>query len=114
MEMKNHRLNRELKTISVMIHLYCHDQHGSNKLCAQCKELLGYSCIRLERCQFQEGKTACTKCPVHCYKPIMRERVREVMRYAGPRMIYRHPVLAVLHLIDGLRKEPSNPIQHGG
>ena len=36
----------------------------------------------------------------------MRERVREVMRYSGPRMLWRHPVLAAAHLMDG-RKTPG-------
>jgi hypothetical protein len=26
------------------------------------------------------------------------------MRYAGPRMLLRHPLLAILHQLDGLRK----------
>ena len=55
---------------------------------------------------FHEGKTTCANCPAHCYKPEMREKIRKVMRYAGPRMIYRHPILALLHIIDGRRKEP--------
>ena len=37
----------------------------------------------------------------------MRERVRAVMRYSGPRMLTRHPVLAVAHLADG-RKTPGD------
>jgi hypothetical protein len=41
----------------------------------------------------------------------MRERICAVMRYAGPRMMYRHPMLAFYHLIDGMRKEPSKPMR---
>ncbi len=38
----------------------------------------------------------------------MRERVRAVMRYAGPRMLLCHPILALLHLRDGLtRRRPG-------
>jgi len=59
---------------------------------------------RLDQCPFQEAKTTCVKCPVHCYKPAMRERIRVVMRYAGPRMLWQHPVLAFYHLFDGLRQ----------
>ena len=33
----------------------------------------------------------------------MREEVREVMRHSGPRMLRRHPLLAVAHLLDGRR-----------
>ena len=101
------RITRERKTIEVMVRLYCRDRHGTQAgLCAGCNELLSYACQRLDKCPFQEGKTTCLNCPVHCYKPEMREKVRVVMRYAGPRMLYRHPILAILHLLDGRRKEP--------
>lgn len=100
---------RERKTIEVMVALYCHSYHRNDKLCSDCRELLDYALEHLEKCPFQEHKTTCVKCPVHCYKPVMRERVRAVMRYAGPRMSYRHPILALFHFIDGLRKEPVYP-----
>jgi len=61
---------------------------------------------RLEKCPFQEGKTTCAKCPVHCYSPVMRGKIREIMRYSGPRMSYRHPVATLWHLVDGRRQEP--------
>lgn len=106
--MKNRRLDREYKTIAVMISMFCHDrQHGPN--CLSCRELQIYARKRLESCPFREGKTTCAKCPVHCYQPEMREKVREVMRYSGPRMMRRHPWLAALHLIDNLRKKPTPP-----
>jgi hypothetical protein len=90
-----------------MIHLYCREQHGSNgQLCAGCEALRDYARQRLDKCPFQAGKTTCTQCPVHCYKPEERASIRAVMRYAGPRMLLRHPVLALLHLTDGLRKQP--------
>lgn len=102
------RMTRERKTVEAMLRLYCRGEHGSSEgLCHECQELLDYSRARLEHCPFQEGKSTCAKCPVHCYRPEMRERVRTVMRYAGPRMLYRHPILALLHLFDGLRSEPA-------
>lgn len=98
---------RERKTIEVMIRMYCGDHHDTkDALCPSCQELLDYALLRLDRCPFQEGKTTCAKCPVHCYKPDMREKVRIVMRYAGPRMLRRHPILALWHLLDGRRQEP--------
>jgi hypothetical protein len=101
------RVLREGKTIAAMIALYCAEQHGCHeRLCPECSELLEYAQARLDRCPFQENKSTCAKCTVHCYKPEMRERTRMVMRYAGPRILYHHPVLAVRHLIDGLRKPP--------
>lgn len=89
-----------------MISDYCRVHHTDQDSCLECAELLDYALERLKKCPFQEGKTTCVKCPVHCYKPDMRAKIKVVMRYAGPRMIYRHPVLALFHLIDGKRKEP--------
>ena len=100
------RMKREEKTVEVMIHLYCRHRHRKLKLCHDCSQLASYARERLGKCPFQEGKTVCAKCKVHCYKPEMREQIRQVMRYSGPRMIYRHPVMAVLHLIDRRRKQP--------
>lgn len=101
------RLNRELRTVEVMIALYCRDHHaGGDTPCSECSQLRDYARQRLDKCPFQEGKTTCARCPVHCYKPEMRERVRAVMRYAGPRMLWRHPLLTIRHMLDGRRREP--------
>jgi hypothetical protein len=108
------RMARERRTVDAMIHLYCAEQHGiGDGLCADCEALSNYARKRLQKCPFQEGKTTCARCPVHCYRRDMRGRIREVMRYAGPRMLYRHPVWALLHLIDGLRREPVRPRRDG-
>ena len=90
--------------------MYCKAHHGTLKeLCKDCQELKKYAYLRLDKCPFQENKPTCTKCSVHCYKPDMREKVRGIMRYAGPRMLLRHPILAVLHIKDGRRKTPTEP-----
>jgi len=103
-------MQREKRTIEAMVRLYCRDQHQSTSgLCPECQQLKDYALSRLQRCPFQEGKTTCAKCPVHCYSPAMRQRVKAVMRYAGPRMLYRHPILALLHLLDGRRQKPVKP-----
>ncbi|MBE0688434.1 MAG: nitrous oxide-stimulated promoter family protein [Anaerolineaceae bacterium] len=99
------RLQREQKTIDLMIELYCHDQHkNQNGLCAECQGLKDYAHLRLEKCPYQEKKTTCANCPTHCYQKSMREKIRVVMHYAGPRMLKNHPGLTFLHLLDGLRK----------
>ncbi|NQT72162.1 MAG: nitrous oxide-stimulated promoter family protein [Chloroflexi bacterium] len=109
---KQSRIDREIKTVETMITMYCHDLHSSNnKLCDDCQQLLDYARERLEKCPFREEKPTCAKCPIHCYKPEMREKVRSVMRYAGPRMAYRHPVQAIRHLVNGRKKELPNPRQ---
>jgi hypothetical protein len=106
-------MQREARTIRVMIEMYCHDHHGTQTgMCAECLALAGYAHDRLRRCPFQEGKTTCVNCPVHCYRPEMRDRVRAVMRYSGPRMMLRHPALTTWHLFDGRRKEPVKAVKN--
>jgi predicted amidophosphoribosyltransferase len=103
----NKRMARECQTIQVMLALYCREQHVSAEgLCPECKDLEAYALARLERCPFQEGKTTCARCPVHCYQPEQRERIRTVMRYAGPRMLSHAPWLAIWHLWDRRRRTP--------
>ncbi len=104
------RLAREYRTLAAMVWIYCHDLHGEDDgPCDECSELLGYAARRIDRCVFGEDKPTCANCTVHCYNAAMRERVRVVMRYAGPRMLLRHPLLAAAHLRDGRRPAPSLP-----
>ena len=101
------RIDRERKTLEAMIRIFCRDHHrGGHELCPECGELLAYAARRLDKCPFGEKKPACANCPVLCYRPDMRGRIREVMHYAGPRIVWRHPLLAVFHLVDGRRKAP--------
>lgn len=102
------RVRRETLTVELMIRMYCRAKHiatggadrGQGGLCEGCSELLEYSLKRVEKCPFGERKPTCARCTVHCFRPAMRDGVRVVMRYSGPRMTYRHPYLAVRHLLD--------------
>lgn len=99
---------KERQTVETMIALYCRGKEGNRSLCPHCAELARYAARRLERCRFGERKPACRRCPVHCYRPDMRRQMIEVMRYAGPRMPLRHPVMALRHLLKDLfRRRPS-------
>jgi apolipoprotein N-acyltransferase len=86
----------EKKTVAAMIRLWCRSKHGKG-LCPSCAELLSYAHERLDRCVFGESKPSCAKCPVHCYAPSRRDRIRTVMREAGPAMFWRHPWLSLRH-----------------
>ena len=99
-------MHQEYRTVRAMIEMYCHDHHDRSgpALCPSCEALSAYAHQRLSSCPFQAGKTVCSKCSVHCYKPQLREEIRAVMRYAGPRMVYRHPGMALAHLLHGLRR----------
>ncbi|MBN2240322.1 MAG: nitrous oxide-stimulated promoter family protein [Dehalococcoidales bacterium] len=98
------RIERERRTVDAMISLYCRRNHRSNELCSEYRDSREYAFARLEKCPFGEDKPACTKCPVHCYKPEMREKIRQVMRYSGPQMLLKHPVMTVFHLLNGRKK----------
>ena len=98
--MKKGRLARERKTVASMIKLYCSDHHRTKGLCDECLTLFDYSQKRLKNCPDQDDKPTCRECTIHCYNKEMKERVREVMRYAGPRMIFKHPIQAVFHMLD--------------
>ena len=92
-------LEQERATLLAMIRIFCRGNHGGKQLCEDCAQLWDYAEERLAKCPFGIEKPTCQNCTVHCYKKDMRQRVREVMRYAGPRMIWHHPVMAIRHLI---------------
>ncbi len=96
------RLQRERKTIQLMVQLYCHKQGHSadGSLCRDCAALLAYALQRIDRCPFKAAKPACRTCPVHCYKKDMRAQVRRVMAFAGPWMLLVHPILTIRHYLD--------------
>jgi len=105
------RRARELRTIEAMVRLYCrgHDHLRREPLCPDCAALFEYATRRLERCVFGDAKPTCANCTVHCYSAEMREQIRVVMKWAGPRMSLRHPVLALQHVLDGRRPAPALP-----
>lgn len=109
MEVKIERKRKkEQYVVEQMIRLYCSKNHKYSYFCSDCNELLNYAKSRSEHCPFMENKTFCENCKVHCYKPEMREKIREVMRYSGPRMIFYHPILALWHLICSIKEKGNS------
>lgn len=97
---------REKRMVSQMIALYCRKKHHTRgDLCPQCAALDAYAKMRADKCPFMETKTFCSNCRVHCYRPDMRTRIREVMRFAGPRMILHHPVAAIRHVVETKKEQ---------
>lgn len=111
MSRSQYKIDNEKKTVSAMIDIYCRSHHNSpkNELCKNCSSLLNYSLKRIDKCVFGLKKPSCEKCPVHCYKEKYRDEIKTIMRYAGPRMLYKHPILAVKHIILN-RKSLHNDI----
>lgn len=104
---------REKELVHEMIHLYCRGNHGTKSgLCAQCADLSTYAEARSDRCPFMETKTFCSNCPVHCYRSDMQERIRAVMRYSGPRMVFRRPIVALRHVIETKKEKRRLEVTH--
>lgn len=102
--------NKEQLVVAEMIALYCCKKHGTGKkegLCPDCEKLCEYARARSEHCPFMEEKTFCSNCKIHCYKLDMREYIRKVMRFSGPRMILYHPGMALWHLISSKQEKYS-------
>ena len=99
------KITQEKATVRVMIALYCRQKHHTrkNQLCDECNDLLQYAMQRLTMCRFGEQKTTCELCPKHCYRKDYKLKIKEVMRYAGPRMMLHHPIMAVKHLYKNLK-----------
>ncbi len=100
-------LGLELKTIKAMVNIYCKAFHKTPGSCNECNDFLDYANEKLDRCPYGQQKPTCNKCPIHCYKPKQREQARKIMRYAGPRMLIYHPILAIKHLRAEKRAVPT-------
>ena len=100
----SNRIEREKRTVGIMVKMYCDNNHEKvGAICSECNELTEFANDRINRCIFQNDKPVCSECKIHCYRPEMREKIKTVMRYAGPRMIFRHPIIGIRHLIDKRR-----------
>lgn len=94
----------EKQVVQTMVRLYCNKHHGqAHDLCLSCNTLLQYAYDRIEHCPEREHKPFCSSCRIHCYEPGMREAIRTVMRFSGPRMLFYHPIVAIRHLMSKKR-----------
>lgn len=99
----NKRIHFEKLTVETMIKIYCKRHHKTiTSLCEDCRELLAYSTMRLDNCKFKGKKPVCGRCKVHCYKTEMRDMIRNVMRFSGPRMLFSHPIMTFYHIYYSL------------
>ena len=91
------RIEREKKTVQMMIEIYCHRRLKQNTIPEEYQQLIAYAHNRLSHCRFGENKPVCKKCPIHCYAPKERQQIRELMRWVGPRMMIYAPKAALIH-----------------
>lgn len=91
-------IHREKVIVAKMILIYCKKKHRNKELCEECSHVQEYALNRLSACRFGEDKKACAKCPIHCYKPDYRQKIRQIMRFSGPWMLLYHPIESIRHI----------------
>ena len=96
------RIKQEKQTIRKMIALYCRHHLKLDTVPKEYERLAEFACQRLSHCHFGEDKRSCKKCPVHCYPPQERQQIREIMHWAGPRMLFYAPKDTVIHIWHNL------------
>jgi hypothetical protein len=98
---------KDLKVLALFTSVYCRSHHRGKqdavapalprqdglgldrfRYCPECREFLEYAVTRRLKCPL-DPKPTCKHCPVHCYRPGHREKVREIMRFSGRRLILR-------------------------
>jgi hypothetical protein len=97
-------IEREKRMVDAMVLIYCkahHDHAGAP--CSKCAELGVYAKNRLENCRYQEKKPVCGRCGLTCYNLKKKDYAEEVFTYAGPRMMFEHPLLGLQHFLDAFR-----------
>ena len=96
---------KEQELVGRMIGIYCKGKkHSRAATCAECAELMEYAVKRIASCPDTETKTFCSNCKTHCFAPVMRESIRAVMRYSGPRMLFFDPVILIKHIYHKKRR----------
>ncbi|UCX03358.1 nitrous oxide-stimulated promoter family protein [Shewanella glacialimarina] len=111
-ELLSGKLLYEFRTMTAMVEIYCkahHPMKPDHGACHSCSDFLAYADTRLDRCPYGQAKPTCNKCPVHCYKPQMKQKAREIMIFAGPRMLIPHPIMAIKHLLAERKPGPGKP-----
>ncbi|MBA4686546.1 MAG: nitrous oxide-stimulated promoter family protein [Candidatus Galacturonibacter soehngenii] len=105
----NEKVEQEISVVEKMIEIYCNQhKHAKKGLCKDCEEILTYAKGQINRCPHMKDKTFCSTCKTHCYKPVMREKIRIIMRYSGPRLLMYHPILTIKHGLNTWNQKKAN------
>lgn len=101
---------QEKKLIPQMVKIYCKGhkhERGEDELCPECRELLDYSLFRLDKCPFKKNKQFCSFCKIHCYKPDMKVKIKDIMKYSGPKLLFSHPIFSISHVVQMIKYKKS-------
>lgn len=101
---KNSNKDNNKKVVSKMIDMYCKGHnHSVVTPCGECQDLKDYVYGKIEACPFVEKKIFCSSCKIHCYNTEMKNNIKDVMRYSGPRIVFYHPILCIKHALEYIK-----------
>jgi hypothetical protein len=63
------------------------NEAGTLMLCHSCLEFMDYAVKKRLRCPIEAEKPSCKHCRIHCYANPQRQLVRQIMAYAGKKLI---------------------------
>lgn len=111
-------IDRDLATLAKFIRIYCADHHDAGQrsacdlknhdieaihgqplmLCPDCRKLLAHAFAKRVHCPMNP-KPSCKHCPRHCYHPAYRDRIRQVMKHSGRKLVLRGRLDLLVHLL---------------
>jgi hypothetical protein len=103
METMNREQKKDIRLIGKFVEVYCAGKHqtaehasitlsadlGERSLCKECEAFLEYAVAKRLKCPLEAEKPSCKHCRIHCYDKSHREKVREIMSYAGRKLMMR-------------------------
>ncbi len=111
METVTEQQKKDIRLIGKFVEVYCAGRHGSlgrmelelpaglgrRRLCPECAAFMEYAIDRRIKCPLEAEKPTCKRCRIHCYAWAQREKAREIMGYAGRRLMLRGRLDYVWH-----------------
>jgi len=111
-------VQKDLSMLALFVRVYCEGNHAEATkapfvlkgfdvpaisgreelcLCPGCTKLLMHAFIKRQACPM-DPKPMCKHCPSHCYAPLYRQQIREVMKYSGRKLVLRGRLDMLIHL----------------
>jgi hypothetical protein len=101
----------DIRLIGKIVEVYCAGKHGEAErdplalpevmgvrcLCPECAAFIKYAVTKRLNCPLEAEKPSCKHCRIHCYDGPRREKMREIMAYAGRRLMMRGRLDYVWH-----------------
>ena len=111
METLTKHQKKDIRLIGKFVEVYCAGKHrdaerspialptglGECNLCPECASFLEYSVSKRLKCPLEAEKPSCKHCRIHCYGKDQREKMREIMAYAGRKLMMRGRLDYVWH-----------------